>query len=139
MIETEVMGTEFSPSEPLEVQTGYSWRVRAVLDDVESEWSPTWIFTTGTGDEAMETSLDQNYPNPFNPSTQIRFSLAETQKVSLKVYDTVGRLVATIVEETLTAGSYERTFQADNLASGVYFLRFVTESRMVTSQMTLLK
>jgi len=118
--------------------TTYFWRVRAVQDGSEGEWSSIWSFTTGS-EEQMETTLTQNYPNPFNPSTQVRFTLGETQQVSLKVYDTVGREVATIVEGRLTAGSYERTFRADNLASGVYFLRFITENRILTSQMTLMK
>ncbi|NGP78186.1 T9SS type A sorting domain-containing protein, partial [Balneolaceae bacterium YR4-1] len=119
--------------------TTYFWRAQATNSGGVSNWSTVWSFITGGKESETETTLEQNYPNPFNPSTQIRFTLGKTQKVSLKVYDTVGRQVAVIVEGTLTAGSYERTFRDDNLASGVYFIRFVTESRILTSQMTLMK
>jgi len=138
VVETVVTGTIYTPSEELAYQTDYRWRVRAVKEGVEGDWSTERQFITEPED-GMETSLEQNYPNPFNPSTQVRFTLAETQRVSLKVYDTTGRQVATIVEGTLQAGTYERTFQADNLASGIYFLRLVTDNQVATSQMTLLK
>jgi len=68
-------------------------------------------------------SLAQNYPNPFNPSTKIAFSVSSQGFVTLKVYDILGRVVATLVNGEMQPGAYTTTFQAGNLASGVYFYR----------------
>ena len=73
-------------------------------------------------------SLEQNYPNPFNPETKIQYSLPMDAKVSLKVYDMVGREVASIVNELQSAGFYEQKFGGYNFSSGVYFYRIVAES-----------
>ncbi len=67
--------------------------------------------------------LYQNYPNPFNPSTTIGFQITEYGFVSLKVYDLLGREVATLVNEVMEAGRYERVFNAEGVASGIYFYR----------------
>lgn len=74
--------------------------------------------------------LEQNYPNPFNPSTRIRFSvgqenqnMGEGERVTLKVYDVLGREVATLVNEIKPPGSYEVTWDASGMASGTYFYR----------------
>jgi len=70
-----------------------------------------------------EIRLEQNFPNPFNPSTTISFSLPSRSVVSLKVFDLLGREVATIVSEELPAGNYSRQWNAMGLPSGVYFYR----------------
>jgi hypothetical protein len=67
--------------------------------------------------------LEQNYPNPFNPSTAISFGLPSQSFVSLKVFDALGREVATIISEELSAGYYSRQWNAANMASGIYFYR----------------
>ena len=67
--------------------------------------------------------LEQNYPNPFNPSTTISFSIPEKSFVTLKIYDMLGREVAELVNEELETGSFEKTFNASKLASGVYIYR----------------
>lgn len=67
--------------------------------------------------------LQQNYPNPFNPSTIIRYQLAANSYVTLKVYDIVGRDVATLVNEHQRAGHYSVTLNARNLPSGIFFYR----------------
>ena len=75
------------------------------------------------GESPATFELSQNYPNPFNPITHFGFRIADFGFVSLKVYDVLGREVRTLVNENLQAGSYERTFDATGLASGVYFYR----------------
>lgn len=83
--------------------------------------------------------LYQNYPNPFNPSTTISFSLPEKTNVTLKVYDTTGKLVDTLTEGILNAGNYSLDFNASDLASGVYFYKLETEGFSENKKMVLLK
>ncbi|MCK5455648.1 MAG: T9SS type A sorting domain-containing protein, partial [Melioribacteraceae bacterium] len=73
-------------------------------------------------------SLEQNYPNPFNPSTTIKYGIPisvnrEVQQISLKIYDILGREIATLVNEQQQPGKYEVKFNASSLTSGVYFYR----------------
>lgn len=86
--------------------------------------------------------LEQNYPNPFNPATIIRFSIpasAGTQTVSLKVFDVLGRDVAVLVHDNLVAGTYEVTFDARSLASGLYFYKLEAPSFSETRKMLLVR
>jgi len=87
----------------------------------------------------LEITLNQNYPNPFNPSTQIQYALPESGQVRLDVYTITGQLVATLVNETMNAGTHSITFNANSLASGVYLYRLQTGSVVLTKKMTLLK
>jgi hypothetical protein len=84
-------------------------------------------------------SLEQNYPNPFNPVTTISFSLPSRSFVSLKVFDVLGREVATIVSEELPAGSYTRQWNAARVASGVYYYRVNAGRFTETKKMVLLR
>ena len=83
----------------------------------------------GTGVSKIQTetpatyTLEQNYPNPFNPSTEIRYSVKQAGFVSLKVYNTIGQEVATVVNNVQQAGSYVASFDASQLSSGVYLYR----------------
>ncbi|WP_153038298.1 T9SS type A sorting domain-containing protein, partial [Balneola sp. EhC07] len=84
--------------------------------------------------------LEQNYPNPFNPSTQISFQLPSAQKVTLKVYDMLGREVATLLNnEQYSSGSSSVTFDATNLSSGIYLYRLTGADFTKTQRMTLIK
>ena len=83
--------------------------------------------------------LTQNYPNPFNPSTKIQYSVNSTQKVTLKVYDLLGREVATLVNEEKPAGTYELTWYAEGLPSGVYFYQLAAGNFIETKKMILIK
>ncbi|MBI5473272.1 MAG: T9SS type A sorting domain-containing protein [Ignavibacteriae bacterium] len=68
-------------------------------------------------------SLEQNYPNPFNPTTTIEFSLPKSSEASLKIFDILGREVATLVNEHLNAGTFKTEWDAKNMPSGTYFYR----------------
>ncbi|HEX9006667.1 MAG TPA: T9SS type A sorting domain-containing protein, partial [Bacteroidota bacterium] len=84
-------------------------------------------------------SLEQNYPNPFNPTTTIGFVLASAGHVALKVFNTLGQEVATLVSQALPAGRYQRSWTAANLPSGLYFYRLQTAASTFTRQMLLVK
>lgn len=83
--------------------------------------------------------LSQNYPNPFNPSTKIQYSISSQQNVTLKVYDVLGKEVATLVNDEKPAGTYEVFFNGSNLSSGVYFYKLQSGSFVETRKLTLLK
>ncbi|MBL8007573.1 MAG: T9SS type A sorting domain-containing protein [Ignavibacteria bacterium] len=68
-------------------------------------------------------SIEQNYPNPFNPVTNVEFGISKSGFVTLKVYDILGKEVATLVNENLSPGKYTVKFNGSNLSSGVYFCR----------------
>lgn len=91
-------------------------------------------------------SLSQNYPNPFNPSTTILFTIPSVEtpfraslQTKLIVYDILGREIKTLVNENLSPGSYEVTFDADQLSSGVYFYTLSSGGFVETKKMILLK
>ena len=84
-------------------------------------------------------SLSQNYPNPFNPSTNIKFSIANPGLTSLKIYNTLGREVASLVNEYLQAGSYDADWNASGNSSGVYFYRLQANGFVQTKRMLLIK
>ena len=88
--------------------------------------------------------LFQNYPNPFNPATTINYSIpafetGHAPSVHLKVFDILGREVASLVNETKTPGNYKVNFNASNLASGVYFYRLQAGNFIQTKKMILMK
>jgi hypothetical protein len=93
--------------------------------------------------EARETplsfTLDQNYPNPFNPSTQIKYSIPGTGPVRLTVHNLLGQSVATLVNQTKSAGTHSLTFDATGFPSGMYVYRLVTQQGALTRTMTLVK
>jgi hypothetical protein len=86
-----------------------------------------------------EFRLEQNYPNPFNPATVISYQLAVNSFVTMRVFDLIGREVATLVNENLAAGNYDITFNAAGLSSGVYFYRLTADDMVQTRKMILQK
>ncbi|MCC5933812.1 MAG: T9SS type A sorting domain-containing protein [Candidatus Cyclonatronum sp.] len=90
-------------------------------------------------DAPVRIALEQNYPNPFNPTTNIRFALEEAGHASLTVYDMLGRQVAVLVNERLSAGTHTFGFDAANLSSGVYLYRLQAGGQTMTRSMTLMK
>jgi hypothetical protein len=118
----------------LPLRSSFFWKTRAINESTISEWSEvnTIIFPT-------QIELDQNYPNPFNPSTLITYALSEAAFTSLKVYNSNGELVSTLVNSMQNQGFYEYTFDASNLPSGVYFYRLVANDFQKTRKMLLIK
>jgi hypothetical protein len=86
-----------------------------------------------------EWQLSQNYPNPFNPSTTIEYGVPEAGLVQLKVFDLLGREVATLVNERQNAGSYRATFDAAGLPSGLYVYQLRSGSFVQSLRMMLVK
>ncbi|MEE9117911.1 MAG: T9SS type A sorting domain-containing protein, partial [Calditrichia bacterium] len=84
-------------------------------------------------------SLKQNYPNPFNPSTQIQYSIANSEFVNLTVYNSLGEKVAELVNESKPAGEYIVTFDAGIFSSGIYIARITAGSFIQIIKMSLLK
>ena len=84
-------------------------------------------------------SLDQNYPNPFNPSTKIKYSLHINSYVKLTVFDELGRVVTSLINEEKNAGTYEVDFNASNLSSGVYFYQLNTTNYVEAKKFVLMK
>lgn len=84
-------------------------------------------------------ALEQNYPNPFNPSTKIKFQLPKDGFVTLKVYDILGKEIATLINEEKSQGKYEVNFNASNLSSGVYIYKIQAGDFVSSRKMILLK
>jgi hypothetical protein len=86
-----------------------------------------------------EYSLSHNYPNPFNPSTKINYTVPQQSRVTIKVYDMLGREVATLVDENHPAGRYTVTFDGSALASGIYIYRMSSGSKVISHKLMLIK
>ncbi|MHB8579983.1 MAG: T9SS type A sorting domain-containing protein [Ignavibacteriaceae bacterium] len=106
------------------------------------------VFRAGSAPTAVKNihsnlptsyTLSQNYPNPFNPTTMINYQLSRNSYVTLKVYDLLGREVATLVNKQQSAGSYSVTFAAGNLASGIYFYQLIAGGFNQVKKLVLLK
>lgn len=101
------------------------------------------VLTSSSREEVSEqpekVQLEQNYPNPFNPVTQIQYEIPESQNVSLRVYDTLGRQVETLVDEHQPSGQHEVSFDGSRLSSGTYLFRLQAGDVEVTRQMLLIK
>ncbi|MBN2010982.1 T9SS type A sorting domain-containing protein, partial [candidate division KSB1 bacterium] len=84
-------------------------------------------------------TLSQNYPNPFNPSSTIGYTLKTNHLVTLKIYDLLGRDIATLVDTNQPAGNYTVVFEAADLPSGIYFCKLIVESFIETRKMVLVR
>jgi|YelNatPaOPRAMG01_1025707.scaffolds.fasta_scaffold01001_6 hypothetical protein len=137
----------WTPTWPLPEFTSNDLKYSASLTapDGKPYGDPYW-FGISTGIKLVSANvpnkfdLSNNYPNPFNPSTTIKFSLAKSGNVSLKIYNIVGQLVRTVVDNELkNSGTYEVQVNMDNLASGVYFYNLTQGAQSITKKMILLK
>jgi aminopeptidase N len=97
------------------------------------------VRMSGAGLHPLSYQLEQNYPNPFNPATHIGFSIADARLVTLKVYDVLGKEVATLANTTMNPGTYTIPWNAGNLPTGIYFYRLQAGQFVQTRKLTLLK
>jgi len=109
------------------------------VDDIKLTNYSTVTGVNQISEIAAKYSLNQNYPNPFNPSTKIRYAIAKSGFVSLKVYDMTGKVVSELVNNNQTVGSYEVSFNAAALSSGVYYYKLESEGFAETKKMLLIK
>jgi len=114
----------------------YNYRLKMVDNDGSFKYSA--IVNVDISAPA-KFELAQNFPNPFNPTTTIRYQLPVNGQITLKVYDMLGKEVATLVNEQKLAGSYEVTLNADKLSSGVYYYQLKTDNFVQTKKLALVK
>lgn len=106
-------------------------------------WSRLMSEITGveiiSSDVPVNYFLHQNYPNPFNPVTTIEFYLPHSSFVTLKIFDSLGKEVVKLINESKSIGHHRIQFDASDLSSGIYFYRIESEGKFLTKQMLLLK
>jgi hypothetical protein len=104
--------------------------------------TPTLTPLSSTGNSGTVIDgfkLEQNYPNPFNPTTEIRYQIPKASRVSVKVYDTLGRQVAVLFEGMREPGRYTATFDAVGLAAGTYVCKMTAGDFVGTKRLVFLK
>ncbi len=114
----------------------YEYRLKQIDYDGSFEYSKIVEVEVGF---PTKFSLSQNYPNPFNPATSIKYEISSPQFVTIKVYDLLGREIATLVNEKKTAGEYKVEFSSANLPGGIYFYQLRAGDFVETKKMVLLK
>jgi uncharacterized lipoprotein YddW (UPF0748 family) len=121
------------------------WRVAAVNQYGQAQWSSVFGFKTENPNSVLESSqspdgfyLGQNYPNPFNPSTIIEYHIPKSQKVTLKIHDVLGREIAMLVNEYKNAGNYSVEYYT-NLPSGAYYYTLTAGEYSSTKKMIVIK
>jgi sugar lactone lactonase YvrE len=114
-----------------------SYRLKQIDRDGKFEYSQIVEVTALIAPK--EFGLEQNYPNPFNPTTMISYQLPASNHVSLKVFDLLGKEVATLVNETKEAGTYSAKFDASKLPSGIYFARLSSNGKSQMRKLLLTK
>jgi hypothetical protein len=87
----------------------------------------------------LRYELAQNYPNPFNPTTTIRFDVPNSSQITLKVYDILGKEIATLVDEKKEPGSYQVQFGRGNISSGIYIYQMHSNNYVQTRKMVIVK
>jgi hypothetical protein len=115
----------------------YQYRLKQIDTDGSFEYSE--IIEVQFGVVPTKYVLAQNYPNPFNPSTVISYSIPTASNVSLKVFDVLGKLIKTLVNQNQAAGNYKINFNAGELSNGVYFYRIESGSFIAVKKMLLIK
>ena len=96
-------------------------------------------MSVGSGETPRQYALAQNFPNPFNPTTAIQFDLPRAGHVTLKVYNTLGEEVASLVGGDLPAGSFQAVWNASGMPSGTYFYRLISGDFSQIRKLVLMK
>ena len=109
---------------------GFWYQYSQTITNVEDRWMY---------EVPKQFELYQNYPNPFNPTTVIRYGIPKESSVKLVVYNILGEVIKTLVENKQKAGSYEVNFNASNLATGIYIYRIQAGDFVDTKKMILMK
>jgi hypothetical protein len=126
-----------------QTNAGERWEVAVTANDTKSRAKTVTSNSIITEKEEREKDADitisQNYPNPFSSSTTIDMELQETEIMTVKVYDTIGRHVRTVFDGNMESGSQTMEIDGSNLSSGIYFCRFVMEDEVITQKMTFIK
>jgi uncharacterized delta-60 repeat protein len=126
---------------------GYSKNAGSLTDFTTIKYSQPIGIEPISNEVPNNFSLSQNYPNPFNPTTNIIFSIpqsvilsgAKNLLIELKIYDVLGKEIATLVNENLKAGTYKVDWNASNYPSGVYFYKLIADNFIDTKKMILVK
>ncbi len=115
----------------------YVYRLKQIDNDGTYKYSGEAEVTIAV---PKEFALNQNFPNPFNPSTTIAFDIPEQSQVTLKIYDLLGKEVATLVNnEVVAAGNHTKQWNASNIPSGVYFYKLIAGNYTATKKLVLMK
>ena len=120
------------------METG-SYSYKLVQIDFDGTRTESEVVNVEINSQPKEYALMQNYPNPFNPTTTIEYSIPENGNVKLKIYNSLGEEVATLVNEYKTAGNYKINFDASALPSGIYFYRINANNFSSVKKLILLK
>ena len=113
----------------------FKYRLKQIDNDGQFEYSDVVEVEI----VPIKFSLYQNYPNPFNPKTIIKFSISTADKITLKIYNPLGAVVSTLIDEIKQPGNYNFTFDARYLPSGIYFYNLQSHEGSITKKMILLK
>jgi hypothetical protein len=135
-------GTVFSVDQLLDFVQGTLWYSFSNFKIEPGTFADIQVHSgVAVEDETVPTTsrLHQNFPNPFNPTTAIRYDVATTGRVTLAVYDALGRMVAMLENGERAVGTYTSSLDASHLASGLYVYRLTTADRTVSRTMTLVK
>ncbi len=138
--------TTISASSPMDNEAGFADNHQVIVKDATTvvEVLDNWKSLSTTVeklDNIVPSSfvLSQNYPNPFNPTTKIQYQVPKSSYVTLRIYNTVGEEIATVVNQEQTAGVYEVTFNPYGLSSGLYFYTLTSNGQSITKKMMFLK
>jgi hypothetical protein len=115
--------------------------VKSDRDSISGYLDPcqSWIPPGGSDNYKIINNLYQNFPNPFNPKTSIRYSLSENNFVNITIYDILGRVVKTLVNEYKLSGEYLVDYDGSSLASGIYFYKMKTNNYSSIKRLLIIK